>query len=184
MSSIDEALDAARDHATGLLNSEGRDARHVATGALLTVGFAVVATALASALVRPHRPELEHIRDGKKPIVERPRGPISLVLPALISTTTLSGIRIWNAPESAERSRALGLWGMFQAVNALWIAFRPHSRWMQISAAMSSAGLAAAYAHEARKLDPQAGFIASPTGGAVRIGNLVSKKAGERPTLH
>nr|HAC01784.1 TspO protein [Brevundimonas sp.] len=32
MSSIDDALDAARDHAADFLNAEGRDWRHVALG--------------------------------------------------------------------------------------------------------------------------------------------------------
>lgn len=184
MSNIDDALDAARDKAADILNSEGRHPSHVALGLVLSVGFAVAATTLASQLVRPHQAEPGQRQTGKKPIVERPRGPVSLILPALCSATTLSVIRIWNAPSGPERTLALRLWGLFQAVNAAWIAYRPHGRVLQVAAAMSSAGLAAAYAHEARKLDPSAGFMASPTGGAVRLGNLVDSKARDEPTLH
>lgn len=184
MTSVDEALDVARDKAADILNSEGRHPGHVALGVAFAVGFAVAATAVASQLVRPHRAEPEQRQMGKKPIVERPRGAVSLILPALFSATTLSALRIWNAPSGPERTAALRLWGLFQAVNAAWIAYRPHGRSLQMAAAMSSAGLAAAYAHEARKLDPSAGFMASPTGGAVRLGNLVDSKVSEEPALH
>ena len=80
----------------------------------------------------------------------------------------------------------MGLWAGAQAINAIWIALRPASRGMQIAAAMTSAGLAAAFAHEARKLDPKAGKLASPTGGGVRLGNLFDRKArgSTSPTLH
>jgi len=78
------------------------------------------------------------------------------------------------------------LWAGAQAINAIWIAMRPASRGMQIAAAMTSAGLAAAFAHEARKLDPGAGKLASPMGSGVRFGNLLDRKAAEasRPTVH
>ena len=64
------------------------------------------------------------------------------------------------------------------------IAMRPASRNLQIAAAMSSAGLAAAFAHEARKLDEGAGKLASPTGGRVRLANFLQRKAEHRPTVH
>ena len=51
MASIDNALDDARDAATDFLNAEGRHAGHVALGVLLTVGFALAATAFASRVV-------------------------------------------------------------------------------------------------------------------------------------
>lgn len=66
----------------------------------------------------------------------------------------------------------------------MWIALRPASRGLQIAAAMSSAGLAAAFAHEARKLDAEAGKLASPTGGSVHMANLIGRRAEHRPTVH
>ena len=42
---------------------------------------------------------------------------------------------------------------------------------------MSSAGLAAAFAHEARKLDEGAGKMAAPHGAGVRVGNFLHRKA-------
>ena len=72
------------------------------------------------------------------------------------------------------------LWAGAQALNAVWIALRPASRAMQIAAAMSSAGLAAAFAHEARKIDTRAGKLAAPVGRQVHMANAVE----ERATVH
>ena len=67
---------------------------------------------------------------------------------------------------------------------AVWLGLRPSSMARQVVAAMSSAGLAAAFAHEARKLNEGAGKMASPTGGPVRLANFIERKAEHRPTVH
>lgn len=181
MVAIDEAVDNAKDAATDFLNADGRHPGHVLLGALLTVGFAFAATTLARRAIRP---QPLHLADGGKPVTERPRGAVSLILPAVFSATTLSALRVWNAPPARERSRAIGLWTAAQALNAVWIALRPASRGLQIAAAMSSAGMAAAFAHEARKVDLKAGQWAAPLGSGVRIANTVQEKIEEQPTLH
>lgn len=180
MTTIDDALDDARDAATGFLNAEGRRPGHVLIGVGLTVGFALAATLFATRTLAPTR---DRPGDGHSPITERPRGPLSLILPAVFSVTTLSAVRVWNAPRARERTVAMGLWAGAQALNAVWIALRPAGRGLQILAAMSSAGMAAAFAHEARKIDARAGKLASPIGGGVRIANRVEDKAAQA-TLH
>ena len=172
--SIDDALDDARDAATGFLNAEGRHPGHVLLGVGLTVGFALAATAFATRTLTPER---DPPHDGHAPVTERPRGPLSLILPAVFSVTTLSAVRVWNAPPARERTMAMTLWAGAQALNAVWIALRPASRAMQIAAAMSSAGMAAAFAHEARKIDTRAGKLASPIGGGTRIANDIEEQA-------
>lgn len=181
MTDIDDVIDDAREAASGFLNAEGRNASHVLLGVALTVGFALAATAFAKRTIRP-RPV--HLTETDTPITERPRGPLSLILPAVFSATTLSAVRVWNAPRAPERNLAMGLWAAAQALNAVWIAMRPASRGLQIAAAMSSAGMAAAFAHEARKLDARAGKLAAPVGGQVALANMVQKKADSRATLH
>lgn len=171
MTSLDEAFDTARDHAADFLNAEGRNWTHVALGVALTAGFALAATTAASKLIRPQPRRALQPLGGDAPITERPRGPLSLILPAMFSATTLSAVRVWNAPARPERRMAISLWIAAQAVSAVWLAVRPTRRSTQIAAAMSSAGLAAAFAHEARKLDPAAGKLASPTGAGVRLAN-------------
>jgi translocator protein len=181
MTDIDEVLDDARDAATGFLNAEGRDASHVLLGLAVTVGFALAATAFASRSVRP---DPRRLSSDDAPITERPRGSLSFILPAVFSATTLSAVRVWNAPRARERTMAMALWAGAQALNAVWIAMRPAGRGMQIAAAMSSAGLAAAFAHEARKLDARAGKLAAPVGGQVAFANILQKKAEQQATVH
>ena len=175
--SIDDALDDARDAATGFLNAEGRHPGHVLLGVGLTVGFALAATVFAT---RPLGPPRDRPHDDHAPVTERPRGPLSLILPAVFSVTTLSAVRVWNAPPARERTVAMTLWAGAQALNAVWIALRPAGRALQIAAAMSSAGMAAAFAHEARKIDARAGQLASPIGGRTRLANRVEEQA----TIH
>lgn len=185
MSDIDDRLDDIREAATDFLNADERDAGHVALGVAVTVGFALMATALARGIIGPRRRSMEQVLQGAGPVTERPRGAFSLLLPAVFSATTLSAVRVWNAPARPERTSAMILWAGAQAISAVWIAVRPASRGMQIAAAMTSAGLAAAFAHEARKLDTRAGKLASPTGMGVRLGNVIDRKAERtRATLH
>lgn len=180
MTQTEDILEDARDAAGDFLNAHERDIGHVVLGIAVTVGFALGATLLARTIT----PKSLHPGHGDGPITERPRGPLSLILPAVFSVTTLSAVRVWNAPARPERTTAMGLWAAAQALNAVWIALRPASRSLQIAAAMSSAGLAAAFAHEARKLDPQAGKLASPMGGRVRLANFIQRKADQQPTVH
>lgn len=182
--SIEDALDTARDQAAGFLNAEGRNWAHVALGVALTAGFALAATTAASKLIRPQPRRALQPVGGDAPITERPRGPISLILPAMFSATTLSAVRVWNAPARPERRTAMALWLAAQTVSAVWLAVRPTRLATQVLAAMSSAGLAAAFAHEARKLDPAAGKLASPTGVGVRLANRAEARLRDRPTLH
>ncbi|CAN5367081.1 tryptophan-rich sensory protein [soil metagenome] len=186
MTDIDDVFDDMSERASELLNAEGRSGVHVATGIVLTVGFALLATAIASGSIKPKR-TLKHVRDRAAPVTEKPQGAFSLILPAVFSATTLSAVRVWNAPTSRERSLAMGLWFAAQTVNAVWLGLRPSSMRSQIAAAMSSAGLAAAFAFEARKLDEGAGKIAAPIGAGTRVANFIQRKTGqatEGRTLH
>ena len=184
MTDIDERIDDVREAAADFLNADGRSTGHVALGIVATVGFALLATALASGAIKPPRRTAAQLRDGDAPVAERPRGAFSLILPAVFSATTLSAVRVWNAPSNATRTSAMVLWAGAQTINALWIALRPASRGMQIAAAMTSAGLAAAFAHEARRLDHEAGKIAAPSGLGVHLLNRLDRKVAQQPTVH
>ena len=186
MTDFDDTIDDVREAASDFLNAEGRSPAHVVIGVAATVGFALLATAVATRTIRPRPAVPSRVKGVAAPITERPRGAFSLILPAVFSATTLSAVRVWNAPATGARTSAMILWAGAQAINAVWIALRPASRGMQIAAAMTSAGLAAAFAHEARKLDPDAGKLASPTGGGVRVANFLDRKAKDagNVTLH
>jgi benzodiazapine receptor len=167
------------------LNSEGRSLRHVGLGLAVTVGTAVLVSADACRAARPTQAPLP---SGARATTEKPRTVFSAVLPALLSATTLSSMRVWNAPRGPARSGALAFWGLAQVVNGVWLAVRPRSMPVQMLAAMTSAGVTAAYAHEARKLDHHAGVIAAPQGRGVGVMNMVTDRLRWRPsrtvTLH
>ncbi len=181
---LEDTIDDVRDQAVDFLNSEGRSGAHVALGIGLTLGVALLATATATGAIKPAAARRSHRLHGDAPVTERPRGPLSLVLPAVFSATTLSAIRVWNAPSVPARRSAMQLWALAQGVNATWLAARPRSLPGQVLAAMTTAGLAAAFAHQARKLDRRAGMLAAPFGAATRIANRVDKAVDDRPTVH
>lgn len=173
---LDRGLEIAED----FLNAENRSGAHVLMGIGLLIGFGLTAAAIAQ------RGADEVDRAGRRAatpgrgVVERPRGLISALSPFLMSATTLSAMRVWNAPATAARSRALGLWGVTQLTQALIIAARPRRFGFQIAGAMVAAGLASAYAHEARKLDRRAATIAAPTGARMGLTNLARDVARRR----
>lgn len=184
MTDIDDFMDDARDAAVDFVNGEDRSLGHVLLGVAVTAGFALAATWLANRALSP-RLSARDIHSGARPVTDRPRGAMSMIVPAVFSATSLSAVRVWNAPAQPRRSAALGLWAATQAVNALWLAARPAGRALQIGAAMASAGLAAAFAHEARRLDAGAGKLASPIGGGTRVMNAIDRKVSDdRSTVH
>lgn len=146
MAHMDDLIDTARDKAGDFLNADNRDWKHVALGAVLVVGFAASVTILAKEAA-PDPSSRALFRRVKKEVRAG-----NLLLPAVFSANTLSALRVWNAPAGHGKTTAMGLWALAQTANAWWLAARPQNRWSQIGAAMASAGLAAAFAYEARRL--------------------------------
>ena len=146
MEEIEDLLDTARDKADEFLNIGHRDWGHVATGALLTAGFALAVTVLAREIAPDQTPRT-FSRQMKREVKSG-----NWLMPAVFSANSLSALRVWNSPAKKGRVTAMGLWALAQTANAWWLAARPQKRWTQIGAAMLSAGLAAAFAYEARKL--------------------------------
>ncbi len=178
-----DTLDDVRDRAAEFLNSDGRSARHVALGVALTLGAALLASAVANGVVKPSRLRRSNLQRREGAVTERPKGAFGLILPAVFSATTLSAVRVWNAPTAPARRTAIQLWALAQGVNATWLAARPRSLPLQVLAAMSTAGLAAAFAHYARKLDQRAGELASPFGSGVRVANRIGDTVEERSSV-
>lgn len=180
-------LERGREAVAGILNSEGRSGAHVLAGLAVCAGAVALSALLAARGAGAlDRAGLHH--EAGRDVVEPPKSLVSLVGPALLSAATLSAVRVWNAPSSPARTRALGLWGGIQALNGLWMAIRPQRLASQVAAAMAVAGVTAAYAHEARKLDKRAATIVPPVVGRVGLGNLIQdvrrRGAPAEATLH
>lgn len=150
MEDFEDLIDTASDKATDFLNANGRDWKHVAMGAALTAGFAIAVTVLAKEAA-PNPSTRALARRVKNEVKAG-----NLLLPAVFSANTLSALRVWNSRARTGRARTMGLWALAQTANAWWLTARPRNRWSQIGAAMASAGLAAAFAYEARRLDVEA----------------------------
>src|SRR5438128_1856431 len=103
-----------------LANSRGRSARHILIGLGLTAGAVALSTVVAR-LNAPPEPAYEAYSDYEEPSPPEPAsrpGLFGMVWSPLYLALTISGLRIWNAPKSAERTQALTLWGVVQGLNA------------------------------------------------------------------
>ena len=102
-------------------------------------------------------------------------GPAWTTLYALMAT---SAYRVWRAPPSPERSRALGLWGAQLALNAAWSplffgAHRPRAALVDL--ALLVVGICA-YANEARKVDAPAAWMMAPYGAWCAFAGLLNEE--------
>lgn len=166
-------LDKAQDRLEDTLNAEGRSAGHVAFGAAICIGAVALSALLA------HRSEPGDFQRGVERHTDADAKGLSQVWPALFSITTLAALRIWNAPASPERTRALTLWGASQVLNGAWTAASSRHRLLQLLGGLATAVLTAAYAREARHVDPKSGAMATPMAG-MAIGNLVTGEVWRR----
>jgi tryptophan-rich sensory protein len=173
-----------------LANSRGRSATH------LLVGFGLMsAVVAASALIaRANAPTddnpkiyaayqaLEH------PRFTPPRPVFGYVWPPLFVALTMSGLRIWNAPNSPARSQALTLWGAIQGLNALWMALGPRRLASQLATAIATLAAAAVYLWRAGRVDAPAAGIATPYVGWISFANVLTeelwRKNRDNPTIH
>lgn len=110
------------------------------------------------------RPDGAWFRSLRKSPLQPPGrvfGPVWTVLYGLIA---YSGYRIWRAPRSRQRTRALALWGTQLALNGAWTplffgARRPVAALADLVALDVVAG---AYAVTAREVDPGAALAVTP----------------------
>jgi tryptophan-rich sensory protein len=174
-----------------LANSRGRPVRHVATGLALTAG-AVLVSAMISGASAPTKsnPKAKAAYDRlDQPSFAPPRSAFAMIWPPLFLSLTLSGLRIWNAPQSRARSQALTLWGAVQVLNTVWMALGPGRLGGQLAAAIASFGTSAAYVWRARGVDPPASGMVAPYLGWIGFANALTgelwrRNAAPKPTIH
>lgn len=148
--------DQAQDKLNETLNAEGRSLAHVATGAAVCAILIGITATLSVTRAQPPAPGAEPSRE---PLIRA-------IWPSLFSVTTLAALRVWNAPASAARTRALAMWSVLQATNLAVTWWRPRGRRGQAVAALATAGLTAGYAHAASYVDEKAAHMTAPTGFA------------------
>jgi tryptophan-rich sensory protein len=173
-----------------LAGSRGRSAEHLLVGLGVTAA-AVLGSALAARLSAPaaDNPKVRAAHAALDlPVSARPRSVFSMVWPPLFLALTVSGLRIWNAPRSPARTQALTLWGVVQALNALWMALGPDRLGGQLATAVTSLGTSAAYVWRARKVDPPTARLVAPYVGWIGFANVLTdelwRKNAAKPTIH
>jgi tryptophan-rich sensory protein len=147
-----EALKGAVEDA---FNSRGRTLGHVLAGVALVGGAVALSAALghyADAELQEERGTLDDPDDA----------PVSAVWTPLFLALTASGLRVWNAPESKERTAGLTLWTAIQAVNALWLVLGPRRLGGNTAASLGATAAAFAYLQAVQKLDHRAAAWVAP----------------------
>jgi tryptophan-rich sensory protein len=94
----------------------------------------------------------------------------------------VSGARIWNAPRSPARTRALGHWFGIQGLNAfwMWLGFNKRLRGAASIEAAATFANAALYVDAARKVDQPAAWLAAPYVPWVGFAALLSEELWRR----
>ena len=171
-----------REAVDSLANSRGRSTRHILVGLGLTVG----AVALSALVAKMHAPTPDNreiysdYEELEQPAFKPPSRVFAMVWPPLFMSLTLSGLRIWNAPRSAERTQALTLWGTVQALNAVWMALGPKRLGGQLTAAVASLGTAAAYVWRAKRVDAPAAGMVAPYVGWIGFAGVLTEELWRR----
>jgi len=186
----DKIRDTVRDTVDQVANARGRSVRHLLLGVAVTAG----AVGLSALIARSHAPTADNpavkadYDSLEQPGLKPPRAAFAVVWPPLFLALTLSGLRIWNAPKSPARTQALTLWGMVQALNALWMALGPRRLGGQLATAVASLGTSAAYALRARQVDAPAAGMVAPYLGWISFANVLTeelwRKNAAKPTIH
>jgi tryptophan-rich sensory protein len=164
----------------GLINARGREPSHVAEG----VALCVLAVLLSAAVAAKAGARPQPAPTGRP----QPTNALSLAWPPLLAALTFSALRVWNAPASTARSRALGFWGAIQGLNALWFLTGTGRRRVRMATAAASLGAGIGYASAARKVDAGAAALVSPYIGWGGLTGFLRpelwRKGPPRPSIH
>jgi benzodiazapine receptor len=137
-------------------------------------GFGVV-TAGAALFASQFRPGSWY-RGLRKPWFQPPAWVIAPVWTVLYTLIAASGYRMWSAPPSGERTKALGLWGAQLGLNAAWTWLFFGKR--DPKAALVDIGLLRlaihGYSEAARNVAPDADWMIAPYRGWVSFATLLN----------
>lgn len=182
--------ESIRETFEGAARGQSQAARHIGLGVALA-GGAVLLSALVAGVQKRRVTGPEIGSDGeprRPPAFEPPKALSGVFWPPLFIALTLSGLRLWNAPASAARTRALTLWTAIQGLNAVWMSLGPARLGGKLTAAVATLGTALAYAFQARRIDAPASTLAAPYLGWMGLANVLTeqlwRKSPAPVTLH
>ena len=180
---LDEALDES-------LNARDRSAAHVATGFALVAG-ALLGTALVAYREGPSEnnpKERARLASLKKAPFQPSKKSFAAVMPPMFLLLTMSAIRIWNAPSSVQRTRALAIWAGLQVLHAATMLVGVKQQSAQLVANVATVLGGMAYANDARKVDPPSAAIIAPYVSWMAFASLITeelwRRNKHRPDIH
>ena len=160
------------------------DKDRAGTGAHVAMGVALAAGAvIAAGLIAHHNEQAKDFdqydpeyAEMVQPVFKPKRALFGLIWPPLMMALTLSGLRVWNAPASEQRTRALTLWSLVQGFNTVWMAAGPNRLGGQVTASVASLATSAAYAFSARQVVAPASGLAGPYLGWMGLANVLTEQ--------
>ncbi|WP_165943242.1 TspO/MBR family protein [Roseicella aquatilis] len=165
-----------------------RQAARVGNGdiatALAVCGGAVLASGLLAARWSPSPVHGRIRRDYErleKPPFNPPDSAFAIWGP-IYAALTVSGARLWNAPPSPARRRALAHWFGIQGLNALWmwLGFGQRMRGAATLEAAATTVNAVAYVEAARRVDRPAAWLAVPYAAWIGFAALLTEELWRR----
>ncbi len=164
------------------------DARHAGPGAHAAMGLALAAGAVLASVLVAHahqQSQVDDQYDGEyaelvEPAFKPKRAVFGLIWPPLMMAMTLSGLRVWNAAPSPQRTRALTLWSLVQGFNTVWMAAGTKRLGGQVTASVASLAAGGAYALAASKVEAPASALAAPYLGWMGLANLITDQVSRR----
>lgn len=162
--------------------------RHAGPGAHVAMGLALAGGAVLASVLVAHAHREDQIfdqYDGEyaelvTPSFKPKRAIFSLIWPPMMMAMTLSGLRVWNAPPSPQRTRALTLWSLVQGFNTVWMAAGTKRLGGQVTASVASLAAGSAYALTARRVEAPASSLAGPYLGWMGLANLITDQLSRR----
>jgi benzodiazapine receptor len=156
-------------------------AGHVLLGLLLAGGAVAIAEVIASRRSVREEPEyMSNFAEAQGPVSSPPKAAFAVIWPSMFTALTISGLRVWNSPQGATRTRALTLWSLVQGFSAAWMALGPRRVGGRVAVAVASVGAGAVYAYHAMKVQPSPGAVAAPTAGWMGIATLLKDQWDRR----
>lgn len=158
-------------------------AGHVMLGLLLAGGAVALAEVIASRRSVVEEPDyMSEYAESQGPVSNPPKAAFAVIWPSMFTALTISGLRVWNSPQGATRTRALTLWSLVQGFSAAWMALGPKRVGGRVAVAVASVGAGAVYAYHAVKVQPPPGAVAAPTAGWMGIASLLKDQWDRRVT--
>ena len=132
---------------------------------LALLGFTATTALAAWAGARvTQRGKLPWYRLIRKSALNPPDAVFGPVWTALFALTAISGFRVWRAPSSPARTRALALWTAQLALNTNWSRLffgqhRPKAAFVDLGALLAILG---GYVQQAKQVDKPAAYLMAP----------------------